>query len=122
MASVRFAGPFGPWERRRIRRRADFRRRNLRVAVSAFRFDSPPPQNENLYPSACVRFSVRGRLGSLLMLSANAGFLFAFIAGHYLNYHQIPFLGILISIVFIAAFVFFPDSPAHYLRRDDQEV
>lgn len=66
--------------------------------------------------------SIRGRLGSLLMLSANAGFLFAFLAGYYLTYHQIPYVGIVISGIFSASFIFFHETPIFLLRHKKEEV
>lgn len=68
------------------------------------------------------RFSVRGRLGSLLMLSANSGFLFAFLAGHYMTYHTIPYIGIVISIVYLAVFLYFPETPTFLLRQKNEKV
>lgn len=66
--------------------------------------------------------SIRGRLGSLLMLSANSGFLFGFLAGYYLTYFTIPYFGIILSIVYLVAFTFFPETPSYLLRCKKEEV
>lgn len=66
--------------------------------------------------------SIRGRLGSLLMLAANAGFLIAFLAGYYLNYHTIPCIGIGISIVYMLGISFFPETPTYLLRHKKNGV
>lgn len=56
------------------------------------------------------------------MLSANSGFLFAFLAGHYMTYHTIPFVGIAISILFLATFLRFPETPVFLLRQKNEQV
>lgn len=66
--------------------------------------------------------SVRGRLGSLLMLCANSGFLFGFLAGYYLTYFTIPYFGIILSIVYLVSFTFFPETPSFLLRCKKEEV
>lgn len=72
--------------------------------------------------SNCLFSSVRGRLGSLLMQFANAGFLIAFLAGYYLNYHTIPYIGIGVALVFMLAFSFFPETPSYLLRNQKDGV
>lgn len=66
--------------------------------------------------------SVRGRLGSLMMLTANAGFLLSFVAGNYLEYHQIPYIGLAISILYLLVFIFFPETPQFLLKRKKEEA
>lgn len=66
--------------------------------------------------------SVRGRLGSMLMLSANAGFLFAFVAGWYLDYYSIPYVGLMLSVLFLACFLYFPETPTYLLKHKKLEV
>lgn len=56
------------------------------------------------------------------MLSANAGFLMAFLAGHYLQYHTIPYIGIIVSILYAMTFIFFPETPVYLLRKKNEEV
>ncbi|XP_055300883.1 facilitated trehalose transporter Tret1-like isoform X2 [Sitodiplosis mosellana] len=65
---------------------------------------------------------IRGRLGSLLMLSANSGFLFGFLAGYYLSYFEIPYFGIILSIVFLVSFTYFPETPSFLLRCKKEEL
>lgn len=57
-----------------------------------------------------------------MMLSANAGFLLSFVAGNYLKYHEIPFIGLAISIVYLLAFIFFPETPQFLLKSKKEEV
>lgn len=56
------------------------------------------------------------------MLTANAGFLLAFVAGNYLAYHTIPYIGILVSVGYLASFVYFPETPIFLLRRKKEQV
>lgn len=56
------------------------------------------------------------------MLSANAGFLFAFLAGYYLTYHSTPYIGIAISAIYLVTFVYFPETPIFLLRHKKDEV
>lgn len=56
------------------------------------------------------------------MLSANCGFLFGFLAGYYLSYFQIPYVGIILSIVYLLAFTYFPETPSFLLRCKKEEV
>lgn len=66
--------------------------------------------------------SIRGRLGSILMLSANTGFLVAFLAGHFLNYHTIPYIGIVISVFYAMFIIYFPETPVYLLRKKNERV
>lgn len=65
---------------------------------------------------------MRGRLGSLMMLTSNVGFLLSFIAGFYLSYHQIPYIGFGLSVAYLAIFLFFPETPQFLLKRKKEEV
>lgn len=62
---------------------------------------------------------VRGQLGTIITVSVNFGILLIFIAGNFLLYHVIIFCAMAIPAIFLAAFVFFPESP-HYLMLIDE--
>lgn len=62
--------------------------------------------------------SVRGRLGSLMMMSANLGILLAFVAGNYLSYQLVPRLFIWLPIIFLLSVFFFPETPFYCMRRN----
>lgn len=66
--------------------------------------------------------SIRGRLGSLLMLSCTTGILFSFVAGTYLSYLQVPKLFMGLPIIFIIVFIFLPETPQYHISRKDNEV
>lgn len=57
-----------------------------------------------------------------MMLTANAGFLLSFVAGNYLNYHEIPFIGLAMSIVYFMTFIFFPETPTFLLKTGKEQV
>lgn len=56
------------------------------------------------------------------MLSANSGFLFAFLAGHCMTYHTVPYIGIAVSILYLATFLYFPETPTYLLRQKNESV
>lgn len=78
-------------------------------------------ENDQIF-STFIQHSVRGRLGSILMLAANMGFLFGFLAGYYLTYFTIPYIGIILSIIYLVSFAYFPETPSFLLRCKKPEV
>lgn len=76
--------------------------------------------NENYFCCCCYR--IRGRLGSLLMLSVTIGILFGFIAGTYLTYYLVPKIFLPLPIVFFVLFIFFPETPQYYIKRKSFDV
>lgn len=56
------------------------------------------------------------------MLTANFGFLLAFIAGHYLAYETVPFVWMGIPIIFLCIFQMFPETPFYLLKHNNAEV
>lgn len=56
------------------------------------------------------------------MLSANSGFLLAFIAGHYCSYQTIPITWVGIPIIFLCIFQMFPETPIYLLKHNKAEV
>lgn len=57
-----------------------------------------------------------------MMLCANAGFLISFLAGNYMQYHQIPYIGLGISIAYLLAILYFPETPQFLLKSKKDEV
>lgn len=66
--------------------------------------------------------SVRGSLGSLLVLSCNIGTLIAFLLGDYLNYTIQPIVHVTLPIIFFISFAFFPESPQYLMQIGKVEV
>lgn len=56
------------------------------------------------------------------MLSLTIGILAAFVAGTYLDYALVPKIFIGLPVVFFAAIALLPETPQHYIARNDHEV
>lgn len=66
--------------------------------------------------------SIRGSLGSLMMMSANLGILLAFVAGNYLPFEWVPRLFICLPIIFLLTVLFFPETPFYFMRTNREMV
>lgn len=62
--------------------------------------------------------SIRGSLGSLMMMSANFGILLAFVAGDYLPFAWVPRLFVCVPIVFVLTVLWFPETPFYFMRTN----
>lgn len=69
-----------------------------------------------------INCRIRGRLGSLLMLSVCSGILCGFIAGTYFGYYLVPKIFLPLPIVFFGLFIFFPETPQYFITRKHFEV
>lgn len=67
-------------------------------------------------------FSVRGLIGSTLVLFCNTGILLAFVLGNYCDYFTTPKVVIAMMILFIALFFFFPESPSFLMKQNKVPV
>lgn len=65
---------------------------------------------------------VRGTLGSMLILVYNAGVLFGFVIANYLDYYGQIKINIILPIIFLAAFNYFPETPEYLLKRNQNIV
>lgn len=75
-----------------------------------------------LFVAEIAEDSVRGTLGSLLVLSCNIGILIAFILGNYLSYHIQAIILALVPVLFCIAFSFFPETPQYLMTMGKEEV
>lgn len=66
--------------------------------------------------------SIRGILGSVLTLSGNAGMVFGFVIGNYLEYFTQLKIQFLFPIAYLVAFNYFPDTPDYLLLRQKRIV
>ncbi|XP_030246517.1 solute carrier family 2, facilitated glucose transporter member 8, partial [Drosophila navojoa] len=64
-----------------------------------------------LYTAELAEDSVRGILGTLLVLTCNFGVLLAFILGYYFNYATVAWIASTLPIVFVGCFWFMPETP-----------
>lgn len=62
-------------------------------------------------------FSVRGILGTLLVLSCNVGVVTAFVLGYYFNYATVAWIVSVLSLVFLVCFWFMPETPQHLAQK-----
>lgn len=65
---------------------------------------------------------IRGRLGSIIQVTRNIGILFAYTLGAVLKYEHIPCIFICIPLLFVVCFVFVPNTPQHYLKKENIQV
>ena len=67
-------------------------------------------------------FSVRGTLGSTMILADNTGLLIAYILGHYTDYHTTPHFMIGLTITCGLLLTIFPESPIFLMKRGKARV
>lgn len=75
-----------------------------------------------VYISEIAEDRVRGTLGSSLVLAACFGTVMAFIFGEYCSYDFMPILVIALTLVYLCAFYFFPETPAVLCKMNRMEV
>lgn len=75
-----------------------------------------------LFVSEISNDDIRGRLGSLSMLSRNFGCLFMFVIGAYVDYMIVPCIFIFFPIVYLCIFMTMPDTPQHFLKEGKPQV
>lgn len=66
--------------------------------------------------------SVRGVLGSTLVLSCNMGILLSFIFGHFFQFYVTPIIAIAFTVVFVVSLFFFPESPLVLMKQNKLSV
>lgn len=62
--------------------------------------------------------SVRGVIGSTIVLSCNGGILLAYVFGHFFNFYVTPAVVIGISVAFAGSLFFFPESPSVLMKQN----
>lgn len=67
-------------------------------------------------------FRIRGRLGSVFVLSSGAGILFAYTCGTFFSYTTLPFIYIPLSFLFLIGTMFHPESAHFLVKRDKNDV
>ncbi|XP_063983658.1 facilitated trehalose transporter Tret1-like [Diachasmimorpha longicaudata] len=70
-----------------------------------------------IYVSEIADDSIRGILGCFLGFSVNLGTLAAFILGATLSYRDFAICGLVVPLIFVATFVFMPETPTNLIRR-----
>lgn len=67
-------------------------------------------------------FSIRGRLGSSVMIFRNIGTLIGYVLGATIEYKLVPCICIIIPIAFIVIFMMIPNTPRYYLHKGQIQV
>lgn len=68
-----------------------------------------------------ILLSVRGVLGTFLVLTCNIGVLLAFVLGYYFDYVTVAWIVSSLSILFVICFWFMPETPQHLVLRQRPE-
>ena len=68
--------------------------------------------------------SVRGTLGSYLILFCNAGVVFGYLLGSVVSYYTFAYIAILIPVIYLVCYIWLPETPVYLInkgRNDDAE-
>ncbi|XP_014290830.1 facilitated trehalose transporter Tret1 [Halyomorpha halys] len=74
------------------------------------------------YISETAQSAIRGALGSMVMLSLNAGVVFAYTLGSLLSYQAFNFLCSAIPVIFFLLFLWMPESPEYLWNKKDTKA
>ncbi|RVE46342.1 hypothetical protein evm_008965 [Chilo suppressalis] len=74
-----------------------------------------------LYIKEISEDSIRGTLGSLVVLSQNMGNLFVYVMGAYLSYHAILWILLAVPLVHLLVFTSMPETPSYLLKTGKTE-
>lgn len=67
-------------------------------------------------------YSVRGKLSSIVQMSRYMGVLLAYVVGAYIEYIYVPIIFVFIPTIYALIFVFLPNTPQCYLRKNQIQV
>lgn len=70
----------------------------------------------------CFPHSVRGILGSMLMIFVNIGIMVSYIVGATMEYEHSPYVMMIFPIGVFVSFIFIPDTPMSLLERNKPEA
>jgi facilitated trehalose transporter len=70
-----------------------------------------------VYLAETVQPEVRGRLGLLPTTLGNLGILICFVAGSYMHWDTLAYLGAVLSIPFLVAMMYIPETPRWYIAK-----
>lgn len=65
-----------------------------------------------------LHYSIRGVLSSSVVVSTYVGILIAFIMGKYCNFYTTPLVTVALTILFVAMFSMFPESPTFLIKQN----
>ncbi|PSN54587.1 hypothetical protein C0J52_07385, partial [Blattella germanica] len=73
-----------------------------------------------LYVAEIAEDSIRGTLGSFLLLFVNSGMLMSYVIGAFISYHGFAILGCIFPILYLGAFYWLPETPVFLITKDRQ--
>lgn len=65
---------------------------------------------------------IRGRLGSLMVLSVNIGMIMAYVSGAYVNYHWNCIILLIVPICFFISVTIIHESPIYLMENGKPKV
>ncbi|XP_065371228.1 facilitated trehalose transporter Tret1-like [Calliphora vicina] len=74
-----------------------------------------------IYVSEISTDDLRGATGSLMQLGLVSGVLYVYAIGPFVSYQALQWFCLALPIVFVACFVFMPESPYYYVGKGRQE-
>ncbi|XP_037033974.1 facilitated trehalose transporter Tret1-like [Bradysia coprophila] len=75
-----------------------------------------------LFVSEIADDTIRGMLGSMLMVFACFGILLAYVTGSYMTYKTAPYVMMVFPAALFASFAFLPDTPMSLMSRNKAEA
>ena len=76
----------------------------------------------SLYVTEISETSVRGTLGSFYVLTSYVGVLFVYISGSYTSYYMTSYLTLGVTVLYLVAFSFMPESPIYLVQKCHPEA
>ncbi|XP_047112482.1 sugar transporter ERD6-like 4 [Schistocerca piceifrons] len=73
-----------------------------------------------IYSAEIAQADVRGALGSLMQTSITVGFMIDYCAGPFVSYTTLAAIGLATPLLFVACFVWMPESPYYLLAVGDE--
>ncbi|XP_034119712.1 facilitated trehalose transporter Tret1 [Drosophila albomicans] len=74
-----------------------------------------------IYIAELAEDSVRGILGTFLVLTCNIGIVLAFVLGYYFNYATVSWIVATLSVLFFVCFWFMPETPQYLMLKQKTE-
>ncbi|XP_069687040.1 facilitated trehalose transporter Tret1-like [Periplaneta americana] len=72
-----------------------------------------------LYVAEIAEDSIRGELGSFLVLFINAGLLFSYIIGGLISYHAYALTTLVFPVLLLTTFTWLPETPVYHISKEN---
>ncbi|KAL1459427.1 hypothetical protein WDU94_011409 [Cyamophila willieti] len=74
-----------------------------------------------MYLGEIAEVRIRGSIGTVFQISLHLGILFTYVLGSELSYMNYQIYSLIVPIIFMATFVFMPESPYYYVSKNQDE-